>query len=88
MFLHFGDFFLLVSSFFSKFVPMNRFEEITNIDYEKEALGSLQDIIASKFDNLPKDKRTKEYQIEKNIYNNIVSIYNKRAKHKIYNKIK
>jgi len=67
---------------------MNRFEEIANIDYEKEALGSLQDIIASKFDNLPKDKRTKEYQIEKNIYNNIVSIYNKRAKHKIYNKIK
>jgi len=67
---------------------MNRFEEIANIDYEKEALGSLQDIIASKFDNLPKDKRTKEYQIEKNIYNNIVNIYNKRAKHKIYNKIK
>jgi len=67
---------------------MNRFEEIANIDYEKEALGSLPDIIASKFDNLPKDKRTKEYQIEKNIYNNIVSIYNKRAKHKIYNKIK
>ena len=67
---------------------MNKYENTENINYQSEPLGGLQDIIARKFDNLPKDKRTKEYQIEKNIYNNIVDIYNKRAKHKIYNKIK
>ena len=67
---------------------MNKFQESSNVDYQLEPLGGLQDIIAQKFDNLPKDKRTKEYQIEKNIYNSIVDIYNKRAKHKIYNKIK
>lgn len=67
---------------------MNRFEKIEETNYLTEPLGSLQDIIALKFDNLPKDKRTKEYQIEKNEYNIIVDIYNKRAKHKIYNKIK
>lgn len=67
---------------------MNKYQEPDNINYQLESLGGLQEIIAQKFDNLPKDKRTKEYQIEKNIYNNIVDIYNKRAKHKIYNKIK
>ena len=67
---------------------MNKFEKIEEINYLTEPLGSLQGILADKFDNLPKDKRTKDYQNQKNDYNIIVDIYNKRAKHKIYNKIK
>lgn len=79
---------MLISELFSIFVYMNIYEKTGEINYLIEPLGSLQEIIALKHDNLPKDKRTKEYQVQKNEYNDIVAIYNKRAKHKIYNKIK
>ncbi len=67
---------------------MNKFEKIIDVNYQTEPLGGLQEILEVKYESLPKDKRTKEYQTQKNEYNDIVVIYNKRAKHKIYNKIK
>jgi len=66
---------------------MNKYIE-KNIDYEKESLGGLQEILSEKYDSLPKDKRTKEYQLLKEEYNKIAAFYNVKAKDKIYTIIK
>lgn len=59
-----------------------------NIDYGNKSLGELQEILEDLYENLPKDKRIKDYHIAKAWYNNIAQLYNTKAEDKIYTIIK
>ena len=58
------------------------------IDYGKKSLGELQEILENLYEKLPKDKRIKDYQRAKALYNNIAQLYNTKAKDNIYTIIK
>lgn len=67
---------------------MEMYDENGKPYYNYLAMTELQDILEELYESLPSDKRTKEFQKAKKEYNDIVLIYNTKAKTKIYNKIK
>ncbi len=63
-------------------------DEIEIIDYNLYSLGELQEIIDAKYDEIPRDKRSKIYKEYVRVLNTMFDIYNTKVKFKCYNKIK
>jgi hemerythrin superfamily protein len=58
------------------------------VNFDAMSMGDLQEAINDLYENIPKDKRKKEYKPYIAEYNKIVAIYNKRAGTRIYTTVK
>lgn len=62
-------------------------EEVEKVDYSSYSLGGLQEVIGRMEENVPLDKRKKEFREYVAELNSLFNIYNSRKGEKIYRKI-